>query len=75
MSNADMAFLVAVANAARNLNPPKDESKETTLASRPELATCARCGESYEPLRSDSRFCTNACRQAAYRTRKAGTGE
>jgi uncharacterized OB-fold protein len=31
---------------------------------------CARCGGMFEPPRTDQRFCSNACRQAAYRERK-----
>ena len=32
---------------------------------------CENCGETYEPARMDSRFCSNACRQKAHRNRKA----
>ena len=32
-------------------------------------ALCKRCGKPYQPRRSDSRFCANACRQRAYRER------
>jgi hypothetical protein len=31
--------------------------------------SCAQCREPYRPHRSDSRFCSNACRQRAYRER------
>jgi hypothetical protein len=30
---------------------------------------CAQCGAPYRPLRSDSRVCSSACRQRAYRER------
>ena len=30
---------------------------------------CDGCGESFTPTRSDARFCSNACRQRAYRER------
>jgi hypothetical protein len=33
--------------------------------------TCNGCGETFVPDRNDSRYCTNACRQAAYRRRSA----
>jgi hypothetical protein len=33
---------------------------------------CAVCGEAFTPTRSDARFCSNACRQDAYRKRKLG---
>jgi hypothetical protein len=32
-------------------------------------ATCITCAASYQPRRSDSHFCSNACRQRAYRER------
>lgn len=34
---------------------------------------CMQCGASYQPQRSDSRFCSDACRQRAYRERLAVT--
>jgi DNA-directed RNA polymerase subunit RPC12/RpoP len=34
---------------------------------------CSSCGEEYQPARADSRFCSNACRQSAYRFRRAVT--
>jgi hypothetical protein len=34
---------------------------------------CGQCGERYRPQRSDSRFCSDACRQRAYRERRAVT--
>lgn len=34
-------------------------------------ATCKSCGDTFTPARSDSRYCSNACRQHAYRARKA----
>jgi len=35
-------------------------------------ATCACCGIQFEPRRSDARFCSIACKQAAYRDRQSG---
>jgi hypothetical protein len=35
--------------------------------------TCTQCGELYRPQRLDSRFCSDACRQRAYRERLAVT--
>lgn len=32
---------------------------------------CERCGASFVPRRSPARFCSNACRQAAHRARRA----
>ena len=37
--------------------------------SAPESATCLICGDSYTQNRSDSRYCSNACRQKAARLR------
>jgi hypothetical protein len=34
---------------------------------------CKTCGETFEPTRTDARYCTPACRQRAYRGRKAVT--
>jgi hypothetical protein len=34
-----------------------------------EPVTCEKCGEMFEPTRSDSRFCSSRCRQKACRTR------
>jgi hypothetical protein len=36
-------------------------------------ATCIQCSASHQPRRSDSRYCSNACRQRAYRERRAVT--
>jgi hypothetical protein len=36
--------------------------------------SCETCGETFEPTRADSRFCSSACRQRAYRNRKTVTG-
>jgi hypothetical protein len=33
---------------------------------------CDRCGETFTPTRADARYCTGACRQAAYRERHRG---
>jgi hypothetical protein len=33
---------------------------------------CARCGRMFRGLRSDARYCSLACRQGAYRDRRAG---
>jgi hypothetical protein len=30
---------------------------------------CQQCGETFEPTRTDAKFCKNACRQNAYRRR------
>jgi hypothetical protein len=37
----------------------------------PATATCASCGRGPLWGRSDTRYCSNACRQRAYRQRKA----
>jgi predicted ribosome quality control (RQC) complex YloA/Tae2 family protein len=33
------------------------------------VATCTRCGTEFPAARSTAKFCSNACRQRAYRTR------
>jgi len=35
---------------------------------------CARCEEPFKPTRTDQRYCSNACRQAAYRERQREAG-
>jgi hypothetical protein len=42
-------------------------------ALRQRAVTCMRCGASYVPQRADARFCSNACRQRAYRDRLSVT--
>lgn len=37
------------------------------------MGTCASCGEQFAPWPSRARYCSNACRQRAYRRRTAGT--
>jgi non-specific serine/threonine protein kinase len=37
------------------------------------MGTCASCGTEFAPLPSRARYCSNACRQRAYRQRTAGT--
>jgi hypothetical protein len=32
---------------------------------------CETCGETFTPIRADANYCSNACRQRAYRQRKA----
>jgi hypothetical protein len=34
---------------------------------------CAQCGKPYRPQRSDSRYCSDTCRQRAHRSRLAVT--
>lgn len=41
------------------------------LSSR--VSSCAQCGKIYRPQRSDSRFCSDTCRQRAHRSRLAVT--
>ena len=38
-------------------------------AERGEFRHCDHCGETYEPKRTDARYCSQACRQRAYRQR------
>ncbi|MFD5829082.1 ATP-binding protein [Lentzea sp. NPDC060358] len=36
------------------------------------MGTCASCGTEFAPMPSRARYCSNACRQRAYRRRSAG---
>ena len=51
-------------------DPPAPEEIETTdmstVAAAPELRACEVCGERFIPARSDSKFCSNPCRQKFY---------
>jgi len=68
--NSDpVAFLEAVAASARNPSRAVDQRHRTAVAGRPPSGTCVHCGDTFEPMRSDSRYCSNRCRQAAYRAR------
>jgi hypothetical protein len=39
----------------------------------PREPACATCGEPFDPTRSDQRYCSSACKQRAYRCRKAAS--
>jgi hypothetical protein len=43
--------------------------RDTTAAQR--QRTCATCGQPFTPPRADGRYCSHACRQRAYRQRRA----
>ena len=34
---------------------------------------CEECGRMFTPKRSDAKYCSNACRQKAYRSRQSGS--
>jgi hypothetical protein len=59
------AFYVSRANAAAK------QRRSEARSPRP----CATCAEVFEPTRADARFCCGACRQLAYRKRKAVTAD
>jgi hypothetical protein len=48
------------------------DRRSKATAERPQ-ATCPMCGTPVRLQRSTRRFCSNACRQAAYRSRPAAT--
>jgi hypothetical protein len=52
---------------SRHASGPVFHPHQSTPSSR--LSRCAQCREPYQPDRSDSKFCSNACRQRAYRDR------
>jgi hypothetical protein len=69
--------------AARNGNglPPKGgpvathnpRSSAGSPVTNEALPTCAQCATQFEPVRTDQRYCSNACRQRAYRERTSST--
>jgi hypothetical protein len=42
------------------------------VADLADVKRCARCGRMFRGLRSDALYCSLACRQGAYRDRRAG---
>jgi hypothetical protein len=56
---------------ARHASGPVFHPHQSVLSSRSRL--CRQCGAPYRPERADSRFCSNACRQRAYRERLSVT--
>jgi hypothetical protein len=55
--------------AAEHANGPIFHADPTA----PSSCRCSQCGTPYPPSRTDSRFCSNRCRQRAYRERVAVT--
>jgi hypothetical protein len=53
----------------RELRAPQRELRARRRANR----TCQGCGATFTPGRADGRFCSNKCRQAAYRQRARTT--
>ena len=41
--------------------------KQRRLAEPPRIQICRGCGKAFSPKRSDALYCSNACRQRAYR--------
>jgi hypothetical protein len=54
---------------ARHPSGPVFHWRDRPDVMRPRAGTCVQCGATHQPRRSDSRFCSNACRQSAYRER------
>lgn len=46
-----------------------EQAKEKRKAAR-SGRDCQGCGEAFEPVRADGRYCSNACRQRSYRERR-----
>jgi predicted nucleic acid-binding Zn ribbon protein len=60
---------VRICSDACRAQPPR---KRPRLRMR-EVCSCLRCGAAMTATRSTRAFCSNACRQAAYRERRAPT--
>jgi hypothetical protein len=56
---------------ARHRSDPIFHRRDQIVPAR--RRTCERCGKSYELQRASSRFCSQACRQSAYRRRLSVT--
>ena len=50
----------------------KQRARRARRRWRRQHISCASCGTSFPPARSDSRYCGHACRQRAYRLRMDG---
>lgn len=55
-------------DARHSAGPVFHPFRSAALVSPPSRL-CAQCGKPYRPQRSDSRYCSDACRQRAYRER------
>jgi hypothetical protein len=71
LSSADRAALLqhAIGALAEAIATLGGTVKVTDLA---DVKRCARCGRMFRGLRSDALYCSLACRQRAYRDRRAG---
>ena len=47
------------------------QRERRALRRRERRQFCAGCGATFVPARRDARYCGNACRQRAYRVKKA----
>jgi len=45
----------------------RKQLKQRRLAEPPRIQVCKGCGKPFSPKRSDAVYCSNACRQQAYR--------
>jgi hypothetical protein len=57
---------------AAHTTGPVFHCRDRMIAAR-RTGVCTQCGKRYEPQRSSARFCSPACRQAAYRNRLSVT--
>ena len=58
-------------DARRSVGPRFHAQGSAPVSSR--VSWCAQCGKAYRPRRSDSKFCSDTCRQRAHRGRLAVT--
>jgi hypothetical protein len=50
-------------------------TRRIDAASARETRSCESCGQTFEPARTDALFCSAACRQRAYRSRRVGVAD
>ncbi|WP_246738432.1 hypothetical protein [Bradyrhizobium sp. CCBAU 051011] len=60
-------------NARHNGGPVFHCRSGDTVTPIRRTGICEQCRKAYEPQRSSSRFCSQACKQSAYRSRLSGT--
>jgi predicted nucleic acid-binding Zn ribbon protein len=67
MSTVTALFTLVITSVTFSARSPM--ATPYRLRSRP----CAVCGTEFRPWRGDARYCSNACRQKAYRRRVKAT--
>src|SRR6478735_1743736 len=68
--NRKVPKIVVCSTACRTRYKGAREKRRRMIA-RVIKRACEHCGETFQPSRSDARYCSSACKQAAWRRRAA----